>query len=228
MRTKHRQRAVMRLALVVMRLHNGPEAQRAAGGRQTRLEAAQFFGVFVHREPPGKESDLPSGRLKSGEELSGDRSDGERSGGDRREPRRIGRVSDDAHNWNVLPRRLPNVRSECRGVARGDDQAVGAVLQGVFEEGGITLAESRGGSEIHVQRRSEGRGGLSNPLAKRVPKERDLTREMHGYPKLLARLQVTGGKVRTVPERLRGAQHPRARHRVDARLPMQCTVDGAR
>ena len=106
MRSKHGQRPTMRLALVVVRLDDGPRLQRAARDRQTRLEAAQFVGMILRREPAGEERHLPAGRLKSGQELAGDRTDSERIGGDRREPRRVGRVGDDADDGNVLPRGL--------------------------------------------------------------------------------------------------------------------------
>ena len=86
---EHRQRPTMRFPLVVMRLDDGTESQRAARDRQTRLEPAQLVGVILHREPAGEERDLPAGRLESREQLTGDSTDGEWIGGHRREPRRV-------------------------------------------------------------------------------------------------------------------------------------------
>src|SRR5262249_29470937 len=115
----------------------------------------------------------------------------------------------------------------CR-VARGDDQAVRAFVQGLFEERHVTFAEPRIAAEVDVQRRFEHRGRLADAFAKRVPEERELAREVDGDLQRLARLEVAGGEVGPITERFGGPQDTGARHRVDTRLCMECAVYGAR
>ncbi len=175
-----------------------------------------------------KKATFPPARLESGEELSGDGTDGEWIGGDRREPRRVGRIGDDADDGNVLPRRLADVRLECRGVARRDDQAVGAVAAGPPRRAGVTLAETRIASEIHVQRRTRRaprpggcpRGGCPRRARSRAADGR--------ICEAACAISGNGRQGSDGSRAIRAVLSTRARvMRVDARLRMQCAVDGA-
>jgi hypothetical protein len=127
----------------------------------------------------------------------------------------------------MRPRGFSNPGFQVGRVRRREDDPVCALLQCFGKQLEISFAKPRIAAELKFNGRLKGLSGLFNAFLHRLKKTRDLLGQMNRNTDFSFQLQMAGGDIRLVPERLRHLKHFGSREGIDAGAAVQRAIHSA-